>query len=272
MEFSVCMSVYHGDNAIYFRQSLESIYNQTLPPKEVVLVVDGPVGCDIDRVINDYRHLSIPFREIRLEHNSGHAIARQKGLDTAHYKYVAIMDSDDIATHDRFEKQISFINQHLDVDVIGGQIEEFIDDSNNVVGKRIVPLNDEDIKRYLRDRCPMNLVTVMFKKESVQKVGGYIDWYCEEDYYLWIRMFLNGMRFANLPDTLVKVRVGRDMYARRGGLRYFRSEARLQYYMYKKGIIGGGCFLTNIVKRLIVQVMLPNWIRGWVFRTFARKK
>lgn len=240
MEFSVCMSVYHGDNAIHFRQSLESIYNQSLPPNEVVLVVDGPVGCDIDRVINDYRHLSIPFREIRLEHNSGHAIARQKGLDNAQYKYVAIMDSDDIATHDRFEKQISFINQHLDVDVIGGQIEEFIDNSNNIVGKRIVPLCDDEIKQYLKKRCPMNFVTVMFRKDSVQKVGGFIDWYCEEDYYLWVRMALQGMTFVNLPDNLVNVRVGEDMYQRRGGIKYFKSEVKLQKYMYNHHIIGGG--------------------------------
>ncbi len=83
----------------------------------------------------------------------------------------------------------------------------------------------------------MNLVTVMLKKESVEKVGGYIDWYCEEDYYLWVRMVEAGMVFANLPDKLVNVRVGEEMCQRRGGKRYFDSEARLQKYMYKHGLI-----------------------------------
>ena len=85
----------------------------------------------------------------------------------------------------------------------------------------------------------MNLVTVMLKEESVQKAGGYIDWYCEEDYYLWVRMTEHGMTFGNLLDNLVNVRVGEEMYQRRGGVKYFKSEAKLQYYMYSKGIIGG---------------------------------
>lgn len=147
------------------------------------------------------------------------------------------MDSDDIALSDRFEKQMTFLENHPEVDALGGQIDEFINTPDNIVGSRVVPLTDAEIKEYLKSRCPMNLVTVMLKKESVEKVGGYIDWYCEEDYYLWVRMVETGMVFANLPDKLVNVRVGEEMYQRRGGTRYFNSEARLQKYMYKHGLI-----------------------------------
>lgn len=180
------------------------------------------------------------FRVIRLDKNSGHAIARQIGLDAAKYNYIAIMDSDDIAVADRFEKQMSYIEAYPEVDALGGQIDEFIGEPSNVVGTRNVPLTDGEIKTYLKSRCPMNLVTVMLKKDAVKKAGGYIDWYCEEDYYLWVRMTEQGMNFANLPDNLVNVRVGEEMYQRRGGLKYFKSEAKLQNYMYSKGIIGGG--------------------------------
>ena len=117
----------------------------------------------------------------------------------------------------------------------------------------------------------MNLVTVMFKKESVERVGGFIDWYCEEDYYLWIRMALANMQFANVDEILVNVRVGKEMYQRRGGWKYFKSEARLQRYMKQNRIIGFGTYFMNITKRLIVQVLLPNKLRGWVFRKFARR-
>lgn len=270
-KFSVCMSVYYGDNAVFFSESLASIFRQTRLPDEIVLVVDGPIGDDLNLVINNYYQRHNNFKVIRLEKNSGHAIARQSGLDATKYDYVAVMDSDDIALPDRFEKQMAYIEKHPEVDVLGGQIDEFIGTPENVIGRRIVPTSDSEIKDYLKNRCPMNLVTVVLKKESVEKVGGYIDWYCEEDYYLWIRMFKAGMTFANLPDNLVNVRVGKDMYARRGGWKYFKSEAKLQHYMYINGIIGVGDFLTNVAKRLIVQVMLPNRIRGWVFRTFARK-
>ena len=83
----------------------------------------------------------------------------------------------------------------------------------------------------------MNLVTVMLRKSDIQAVGGYQDWYCEEDYYLWIRLALAGYKFYNINENLVNVRVGQEMYKRRGGMRYFKSEASLQKYMYKNNLI-----------------------------------
>ena len=270
-KFSVCMSVYHGDHAEYFKEALNSIFAQTHLPDEVVLVVDGLVGDDINQVIEEYEAGNDSFHVIRLEKNSGHAIARQAGLEAASYGYIAIMDSDDIAVADRFEKQMAYLQTHKDVDVLGGQIDEFIGETTNIVGSRIVPLTDDDIKIYLKSRCPMNLVTVMLCKAAVQKVGGYIDWYCEEDYYLWIRMALAKMRFANLPDVLVDVRVGEDMYQRRGGMKYFKSEARLQKYMLEQGIISLPRYLYNVSGRFAVQVIMPNKIRSFVFQKLFRK-
>ena len=126
VKFSVCMSVYHGDNATFFKQSIDSLLSQTRKPDEIVLVVDGPVGEEINQLISDFEKSSDYFRVIRLEKNSGHAIARQTGLDAAQYEYIAIMDSDDIAVADRFEKQMSYIEAHPEVDALGGQIDEFI--------------------------------------------------------------------------------------------------------------------------------------------------
>ena len=117
----------------------------------------------------------------------------------------------------------------------------------------------------------MNQMTVMFRKAAVDGAGGYVDWYCDEDYYLWLRMMLAGAKFANLPETLVNVRVGKEMYRRRGGMRYFKSEAKLQKWMLDNKIIGFGTYAVNVAKRLIVQVLMPNRIRSWVFQKFARK-
>ena len=148
---------------------------------------------------------------------------------------------------------------------------EFIDCEDNIVGTRYVPLPDKDIKRYLKARCPLNHVTVMMKKTAVLGVGNYQDWHYNEDYYLWIRMTLKGCSFANLPDTLVNVRVGKEMYQRRGGWKYFKSEARLQGYMLKHGIISLPRYVYNTAIRFGVQVAIPNKLRGFVFQKFARK-
>ena len=269
--FSVCMSVYRNDKPDDFLTAVRSIYDQTVQPNEIVLVVDGPIPETVDKAILTFQEEVPVLKVIRLEKNMGHATARQTGLDAATNNLCAVMDSDDIAILDRFEKQLKAFELHPDVSVVGGIIKEFIGTPDNVVGTRIVPENDTDIKDYLKSRCPMNLVTVMVKKDDVMKVGGYQDWYCEEDYYLWIRLAQNGYKFYNIQDNLVNVRVGEEMYQRRGGWKYFKSEAKLQRYMLKHSVISLPKYLYNVLLRFAVQVMMPNKVRGWVFRMFARK-
>ena len=270
-KFSVSMCVYGGDNSEWLQTAVESMLNQSLKPDEVVLVVDGPIPDELNEIVKIYERNPI-FNVIRLEKNQGHGNARRMGLDNCKNELVAIMDADDISKSDRFEKQIEEFKKNQSLDIVGGNITEFIDDEKNIVAERIVPANDAEIKAYMKKRCPMNLVSVMFKKTSVERVGGFIDWYCEEDYYLWLRMALAEMRFANVSDILVNVRVGKDMYKRRGGWKYYKSEAKLQKYMLKHKIINFPTYLSNKTKRFIVQVLMPNNLRGWVFKKFARGK
>lgn len=268
--FSVAMCVYNGDDPIWFRTAMESVFNQSLVPNEVVLVVDGPVNDGINAVIAGFENTAL-VKVIRLEENLGHGIARRTGFQNCSYDLIALMDADDICTHDRFEKQIQVFKDY-DVDVAGGNIAEFIGDVDNIVAYRVVPQNDEEIKQYIKYRCPFNQMTVMMKKDMYDIAGGYLDWYCDEDYYLWLRMLLKNAKFYNIQDILVNVRVGEDMYKRRGGIRYFRSEAKLQKYMLKEKIINQFDYIINVAKRFIVQVMLPNNIRGFVFKHLARSK
>ncbi len=271
--FSVAMSVYKNDNPSHFKTAMESIYHkQTLKPSEIILIIDGPISDEMQSAINDIQG-EIPIMNIILyKDNQGHAAARQGGLENSSNELIAIMDSDDIAEPERFEKQMKTLESHPEATVIGSLIDEFIEDSNNIVGRRSVPETDLEIKDYLKRRCPMNLQTVMYRKSRVMKVGGFMNWFCEEDYYLWIRLAIAGHKFYNIQEPLVKVRVGKEMYQRRGGLTYFKSEARLQKYMLDYNIIGKCQYLYNITIRWIVQVAMPYWLRGWIFRKFTRSK
>ena len=269
--FSVCLSVYKGDDCSDFQLALHSIFNQSLMPNEVILVVDGPVSVGIDDVIATYSSNYNQIKVIRLERNYGHAIARRTCINAANNEFVAIMDSDDIALPFRFEKQVVFLELKPDICVCGGQINEFIGNADHIVGRRVVPCEDEEIRHYIKYRCPFNQMTVMMRRSKVLEAGNYQEWYCDEDYYLWIRMMIAGCKFANLPDTLVHVRVGKDMYARRGGLKYFKSEAKLQKYMWDNDIISLPRFTFNVLARLCVQVLMPNWMRGFVFQKLFRK-
>lgn len=265
------MSVYKNDNTADFTDAVLSIYNQTCPPDEIILVIDGPVSMTMYAAIEVLEEKTGIMKIIPLEQNMGHAIARQTAIEIAKNDICAVMDADDISLPDRFEKQLQAFENHPDVSVIGGFINEFIHTVDNVVGSRIVPECDIDIKNYMKSRCPMNLVTVMFKKKDIMNVGGYQDWYCEEDYYLWIRLALTGYKFYNIQENLVNVRVGEKMYQRRGGKKYFLSEARLQKYMFDHKLITYPRYIYNVLIRWIVQVAMPNKLRGWVFRKFARK-
>ena len=269
-KISVSICVYWKDNPEWFDTAVQSVLNQTVPPAEVVLVVDGPVGEELDAVIRKYEKMEI-FRVIRLKENGGLGNARRIGLAACSFDLVAMMDSDDICLPERFEKQLQLLTKQHNIDIVGAYISEFVDDPSEPVAMRVVPTEDSDIKKFLCRRNPMNHMTVMCRKASVEAAGGYQDWHYHEDYYLWIRMALSGMRFANIPETLVNVRVGRDMYNRRGGMKCFRSGARLMKYMYDQKFISLGRFLFNVCERFAVQVLFPNELRGWIYRVFARK-
>lgn len=269
--FSVAMCVYGKDDPQWFAGAVDSVLNQTVKPDEVVLVVDGPVPPALDAVIRGYEKLPV-FKVLRLAENQGHGNARRVGLENCSHALVALMDADDLSLPDRFERQLARFQREPELSIVGGGIAEFIDEQTNIVGYRTVSVTDEQIRNDLKKRCPFNQMTVMFRKADVMRAGGYLDWFCNEDYYLWVRMYLAGAKFANVPEVLVNVRVGRDMYRRRGGWKYFASEWKLQNYMLRNRVMGLGTYLVNVAKRFVVQVLLPNRLRGWVFRKFARKK
>lgn len=272
-KFSVVTSVYRNDKPEFVRVALDSmLVEQTLKPSEIVLVRDGSVPVDLERLLFEYEaKYSGVMHIIRLDKNGGLGNALKLGVENATYSLVTRMDSDDICLPKRFEKQVAYMAEHQECDIVGGQMTEFIGEPTNVVGKRVVPESNEAIYEYMKSRCALNHVTVMFRKDTILKVGNYQDWFWNEDYYLWVRMMMNKCVFANLSDVLVNVRSGEDQYARRGGMKYFKSEEGIQRLMLDNKLINRCEYSVNVAKRLIVQLLLPNWLRGWVFRTFARK-
>ena len=272
-KFFIVTSVYRNDKPEFVARALDSISSmQHTTPDEVIIVVDGPIAESLSKLIKDYKeNNSDLYNIIWLHENKGLGNALRIGVESAKNEIIARMDSDDISTPDRFAKQIAYLEGHPDCDIVGGQITEFINSESNIVGKREVPCKHEEIFAWLKRRCPFNHVSVMMRRSKIISVGNYLDWHYNEDYYLWIRMAEAGYKFANLPDTLVNVRVGKDMYARRGGWKYFKSEKGLQDYMYKRNIISLPQYLFNVAVRFGVQVAMPNKVRGFIFQKLFRK-
>ena len=244
---------------------------QNPAPKEIVIVEDGPVSEDVAQYLNALQAEG-KVTLVPLQENVGLGRALAAGTEHCSCEWIARMDSDDICTPDRMEKQIAYLKEHSDVDVLGGNMSEFIDEPNNTVGVRDVPLEHDAICKYMKKRCPFNHMTVIIRKAALENAGGYQHWHYNEDSYLWARMYLSGAKFANIPDILCYVRVGKDMYRRRGGYKYYKSERDLFKFMYKNKIINRFEYQEAKFIRFIVQVLMPNSVRQWFFKTFARSK
>ena len=269
--YSVLLSVYCKEKPNFLAQSLDSMFNQSVAPEEVVIVEDGPLTEGLYSVLNKYSEMyPDSFKRAVNQTNMGLGKALNRGLAVCKNELIARMDTDDISKPERCEKQLQMFLENPDLDVVGTNIAEFIDNSKVVCSVREVPSVHEEICEFLKKRCPFNHMTVMFKKASVISAGGYLDWHFNEDYYLWVRMFLNGSCFANINENLVSVRVGKDMFARSGGYKYYKSEKNLFKYMYKHKLISWFAYQKAKLIRFVVQVLMTNRTRQWFFKKFAR--
>ena len=241
MQFSVLLSVYGKDDASFFKEALLSISKeQTIKPAQVVVVEDGPVPEGIEQSIDDAIKAApdCEFTVIRKPQNAGLAAALNTGLKSCKYEWVARMDSDDISLPDRFEKQLAFIETHPNVDVIGGAIAEFAETPGDQQSERHVGLDMKSIREMAKSRTPMNHVTVMYKKTSIENAGCYSENFGKlEDYKLWVDLLGKDAVLANIDDILVFVRTGNGFISRRSNRREIDDWDMLQNYLLQNNII-----------------------------------
>lgn len=265
-EFSVLMSLYIKEKAEHFDECMQSLIRQTLIPNEVVIVFDGPVTPQLKDVVEKYKIIRPNWiRIIENNENKGLGLALADGVPACSHELIARMDTDDIAREDRFEKQIIEFVKNPNIDICGSHILEFENDKSNIVAKRKVPLTHDEIKKYQKKRDGFNHVTVMFKKSSVLKAGNYKSCLLMEDSLLWANMFNSGAISKNIDDYLVYVRIGSDMYERRGGFEYYKKYKAGRKMVYQTGFISWFDYFITLVIQFFVAIM-PNWVRGMVFK------
>ncbi|MDE5977864.1 MAG: glycosyltransferase [Turicibacter sp.] len=251
-------------------QSLDSIFSQTVLPNEVVLVIDGPITSELKTVVDEELAKHSALKVIPLAQNGGLGKALNEGLKYCTNELIARMDTDDIAKPDRFEKQLEIYSKFQDVDVVSSWVDEFVGSPDNIISTRKLPQYQYEIFRYGKYRCPINHPSVMFKKECALFAGGYQHFPLFEDYYLWVRMLLNGAKFYNIQESLVLFRTSSDMYKRRGGIRHAIDELKFQNHIRKLGFINFGQFMFNVSVRFITRIV-PNNFRKMIYQKFLRK-
>ena len=110
----------------------------------------------------------------------------------------------------------------------------------------------------------------MFRRDAVMKAGGYQPFPLLEDYYLWARMSAMGLTLMNQPDILVKVRVDANMYGRRGGFKYFKSNLALSRKLKELRLITLPEHIFNACVRFCVQVLMPEQLRSFFYKKALR--
>ena len=268
--YSVLMSVYYGEKAEYLRLSTASMFSQTVPTNDFVLVCDGPLTEELDTVIEDLleKH-GDTLQVVRLEENRGLGDALNAGLQMCKNELVARMDSDDIAPANRCELQLKKFEEDPNLAIVGGAIDEFEETPEHVVSHKSMPEAHDDVISYARIRNPFNHPTVMYRKSAVLKVGGYPNRMLHEDYGLWADMILSGVRVCNLPDTLCFMRVDSGLYNRRGGWQYLKLALRLRWHLYRSGLYTFWSFLYTSTGLTLV-CLIPASARKVVYRLLLR--
>lgn len=260
--FGLLMSIYIKDCPSLLFEALCSCDFSKL--KEVIIVCDGPVTdkhlLSVQRAVPDEL-----LNLIQLDVNIGLGRALNIGLKECTTKYVFRMDSDDICTPDRFNDQISFLEDN-ECDVLGGQVYEFDNDPEIKIANRLVPLTPASISKGLLRRNTMNHVTVCYKRQKVLEIGSYHHALYHEDYDLWIRAVTNKLIVINLDKVLVKVRTGNGFLKRRHGLAYLKSEWQFIF----KNI---SFFRVYAIEYLVIRSILrlgPKFILNFVYNKFLR--
>lgn len=269
--YSVLMSVYHKEKPEYLKQAIASIQAQTLPTDDFVLVCDGPLNDALDAVIaKKQQEMGKTLNVVRLAKNGGLGNALNEGIKHCKNELVARMDSDDIAYQDRCEKQIAVFYKHSEVSICSGIVEEFTSTPDVVDAKRVPPEAHEEIVEFAKKRNPFNHPCVMYKKSVVEAVGSYQDFYLLEDYYLWLRMLMAGYQGYNIQEPLLHMRAGSDMYLRRAGWKYAKTQVKLFKFMKEQGFIGEGQYIKSCVIRS-GSALAPNWLRKLMFEKVLKK-
>lgn len=233
------------------RRAIESCLSQTMSDFELLIVANGPDFSVIRSELaaefqHDYRVrvISTPIRLLNF--------SLSLGLHHARSEFVARMDADDQSRSDRLEKQVEFMRMHPNVAVLGSSYE-LTDLDGSLCGHVSVPQSNMDIRRALTFGNPICHPTVMFRREPILSVGGYLGGKNAEDYDLWVRVSMTGWEFHNISEPLLRYNSAPDGAARRSRAAY-SNVASVQFRQF---------VLTGSLRWLFGAVL--NAFKGFLF-------
>lgn len=270
-KISVILPVYKNDKPAYVKLSIDSVLNQTYSNIELNIGVDGPIGDDLGAILRSYEkddRVEIHW----FEENRGLAIVLNDLLDDSFdkgFQYIARMDADDISLPDRLEKQVAFLEENKNIDVVGGAIEE-IDETGESRNKVIVyPTSSEDCRSFFSRRNPHAHPAVLFRKSFFDKAGCLYrpEYRQNQDTMLWLDGMKAGTKHANIPDVVLRFRFTDSLFKkRRNGWAFAKKQ--LQDRLMINKTLGYGISADIFGYMMFGLLVSPPWLKKIAYRLF----
>ncbi len=242
-------------------ESINSVIAQTMGDFEC-LVIDESTKPESAAACQSLCERDARFQYIRPSTRIGLAGSLNLGISKARAPLIARFDSDDISLPHRFEHQLAFLDANPHVDVLGGGLEIFNAEAGTIA-IRHYPTDPFEITRRFQITTPIAHPTVMMRKAVLERCGGYNpEFRFAEDLDLWLRLLNRDVRFANLPEVLVRYR---QMSTARNPQHWqFNLRARLRNFSYRNlphrlaGIlaIATWCFIPTIIQEHVFRKLL----------------
>lgn len=217
---SVIVPVYNGEK--YLRQSIKSILRQSYPKFELIVIDDGST----DKTPSILKSFTDKRMRVITQKNKGVSAARNIALKNAQGEYVAMHDSDDISDKYRLEKQVSYLERHKDIGLVGSNYE-VIDTNNRLLDTTDVFTHPDDLKIAIILSNQFGQGSVMIRQELLKEAGYDNHFKLGEDFDLWNRLSRK-TKIANLRDCLYRWRYYEDSTwtSNREGMRRYIKEVR----------------------------------------------
>ena len=189
----------------YLSHAINSCLTQTFTDFELLIVLNGESVDDLYQdlfpLLASDNRISIFTTPIR-----GLNFSLNLALNHVSSKYIARIDSDDISYPDRLDLQVSFMESHPDVMILGSAID-IINSNGALINSISFPLSNSSIRRSLLWTCPICHPSIIARTDFLRYNFGYLGNINCEDYDLWSRLSLNpNCIFANLRDKCIQYR------------------------------------------------------------------
>jgi glycosyltransferase involved in cell wall biosynthesis len=253
-ETVVGMAVYVEDRFEWIEQAINSVLQQTYQNFVYVIVIDGEISDKIYTYLCDVCRQNKQMILVLNRNNSGLSSCMNFIVDWvlaehSDTKYFFRMDADDISEKNRFSSQVQYLENHLNVSILGCALKE-VNEIGDVVGKRKLPVQHSDIVKFLPKRCSINHPTVAIRFNVFKDGFRYNEALRNtQDYFLWIELAAAGYRFANLGEKLLQFRRVNDFYKRRGLAKSF-NEFKARFYamnVLKRYTIGNIVYAFSVL-------------------------